>query len=214
MIKPTVGRVVNFIPADGSKVAFTFPQPLVALVAHVWGDRMVNLACFDASGRPFNETSVTLLQDDDAKPEGGRFAYWMEYQKGQAAKYDALAETIRPPAPDRSEAAIEAEIQAKGLNAPRLSPEGITGQIAAEYVGRASDLFKGCPALPALECLTVAVVALKNGFTVVGTSACASPENFDADLGAKIALANARQQIWPLEGYLLRSRLAEASAKL
>lgn len=109
----------------------------------------------------------------------------------------------------RDETAIEAEIQAKGLNAPRLSPTHIDAQIVAEYSGRASDLFKGTPVLPALECLTICVLVLKNGFVVTGESACASPENFDADLGHKIARTNAREKIWALEGYSLRTRLNE-----
>lgn len=107
-----------------------------------------------------------------------------------------------------NETEIEKEIQAKGLNAPRLSPEHIDAQIVAENWGRASDLFKGSPMTEAMKCLTICVLTLKNGFTVVGKSACASPENYDADLGGKIAREDARKQIWALEGYLLRSKLA------
>lgn len=107
-----------------------------------------------------------------------------------------------------NEQAVESEIQAKGLNAPRLNPGHIDAQISAEYWGRASDLFKGSPLLPGMECLTVCVLVLKNGFTIVGKSACASPENYDAELGYKIARDDARRQIWALEGYRLRSHLA------
>jgi hypothetical protein len=107
-----------------------------------------------------------------------------------------------------SEAEIEKEIQSKGLNAPRLSPEHINAQIVSEVSGRASELFKDVPHMPALECLTICVLTLKNGFTIVGKSACASPENYDRDLGHKIAREDARKQIWALEGYLLRSKLA------
>lgn len=107
-----------------------------------------------------------------------------------------------------NETAIENEIQAKGLNAPRLTPQMIDDQIVAEYSGRASDLFAGCPTMTAMDCLTVCVLVLKNGFTIVGKSACASPENYDADLGHKIAREDARKQIWALEGYALRTKLA------
>lgn len=106
------------------------------------------------------------------------------------------------------EVAIEKEIQSKGLNAPRLTPQHIEDQIVGENWGRATDLFKGSPTHTALDCLTICVLTLKNGFTVVGKSACASPENYDAELGAKIAREDARKQIWALEGYLLRSKLA------
>jgi hypothetical protein len=108
----------------------------------------------------------------------------------------------------QNEQAIEAEIQSKGLNAPRLTPEHIDQQIVAEYVGRASDLWPDTPQCVPMMCLTVCVLVLKNGFTVVGKSACASPENFNAEIGAKIAKEDARRQIWALEGYLLRSKLA------
>lgn len=107
------------------------------------------------------------------------------------------------------EQAIEKEIQSKGLNAPRLSPEHIDSQIVAENWGRASELFKGGgPVTEAMKCLTICVLTLKNGYTIVGKSACASPENYDAELGGKIAREDARKQIWALEGYLLRSKLA------
>lgn len=101
----------------------------------------------------------------------------------------------------RDEQAIEKEIQAKGLNAPRLTPDHIDAQIASE----AFHVFPGTT-------LTVCALTLKNGFQVVGHSAAASPENFDKDIGRKIARENARQKIWPLEGYLLRSQLHEQKA--
>jgi hypothetical protein len=107
------------------------------------------------------------------------------------------------------EHAIEKEIQAKGLNAPRLTTEHIDAQIAAEYWGRASALFARSLPDDALKCLTIYVMTLKNGYTIIGKSACASPENYDADLGRKIAREDARRQIWALEGYVLRSRLME-----
>ena len=60
----------------------------------------------------------------------------------------------------------------------------------------------------ALSLLTFCVLVLKNGFTVTGESACASPENFDAELGRKIARQKAVEKIWPLMGYALKERLA------
>lgn len=92
---------------------------------------------------------------------------------------------------------IEQEIQAKGLDAPRLTPELIDGVIVDEDY----HVFEKTS-------LTVCCLTLKNGFTVTGESACASPENFDAELGKKIARKNAREKIWMLEGYLLRERLS------
>ena len=98
---------------------------------------------------------------------------------------------------DASETAIEAEIQRKGLNAPRLTPAAVDAEIAGEY-------FHVVPGTT----LTFCALTLRNGFIVTGTSAAASPENFDVEIGRTIARKNAREQIWPLLGYRLRDMLA------
>ena len=119
---------------------------------------------------------------------------------------------------------IEQEIQAKGLTAPRITPADIEANIVSEHYFTARDGRRGALAdgtyvgrerprpaeedLAALDLLTFCVLVLRNGFTVTGESACASPENFDAELGRKIARQNAMQKIWPLMGYELRSQLA------
>ena len=61
-----------------------------------------------------------------------------------------------------------------------------------------------------LALLTFCVLVLRNGFTVTGESACASLENFDPEIGRKIARTNAVNKIWPLMGYELRTKLASA----
>lgn len=96
------------------------------------------------------------------------------------------------------ETAVEQQIQAKGLNAPRLTP----ADIDAVIVGEQYHVFEGTT-------FTVCLLTLKNGFTVSGESACASPENFDEQIGRDIAKRNARDKIWALEGYLLKQRLSE-----
>lgn len=96
-----------------------------------------------------------------------------------------------------TEQAIEKEIQEKNLNAPRLTPDLIDAAIKEEDY----HVFEK-------TCLTVCCLTLRNGFTVTGESACVSPENFDAEIGRKIARENARNKIWMLEGYLLKERLA------
>lgn len=92
MIKPTVGRVVLFTPSIHNQHIphHDKTKPLAAMVVHVWGDRMVNLVVFDSNGGSGPSTSVTLLQDDDRKPEDGFFCEWMPYQTGQAAKTEKL----------------------------------------------------------------------------------------------------------------------------
>jgi len=110
---------------------------------------------------------------------------------------------------------IEKELQAKGLIAPRVTPADIEAEITSEFYFTAADGCAGASghrptsqrAGTALGLLTFCVLVLRNGFTVTGESACASPENFDAELGRKIARQNSVQKIWPLLGFRLRDKL-------
>lgn len=123
--------------------------------------------------------------------------------------------------------AIEQEIQAKGLTAPRVTPADLQANISSAHYFTAFDGACGAyranndvhdGGVPdainavALPLLTFCVLVLKNGFTVTGESACASPENFDAEIGRKIARANAEQKIRPLMGYELKERLSRGEA--
>lgn len=126
-----------------------------------------------------------------------------------------------------TEQQIEQEIQDKGLTAPRLTPDHIDSVIQSVHYFTAGDGFAGAltateelNSIPEemrviqppvqLDLLTFCVIILKNGFTVTGESACASPENFNAEIGQKIAYENARNKIWLLEGYLLKEKLYQA----
>lgn len=93
---------------------------------------------------------------------------------------------------------IEKEIVSKGLNAPRLTPDHIDSVIIG---GTYTNLPDGRT--------VVCQLTLQNGFTVDGKSACVSKENFDQEIGNKIARTNAREKIWELEGYLLKQKLFE-----
>ena len=85
--------------------------------------------------------------------------------------------------------------------------DGRAGALAAEtYVGREKPESNEADLIP-LKLLTFCVLVLKNGFTVTGESACASPENFDAEIGRKIARANAVNKVWPLMGYALKEKI-------
>ena len=124
---------------------------------------------------------------------------------------------------------IEQEIQAKGLTAPRITPDDIEANIVSEHYFTARDGRRGAIAdgtyagierpqpdeadLAPLDLLTFCVLVLKNGFTVTGESACASPENFDDEIGRKVARQNAVQKIWPLMGYALKQQLALLAAE-
>lgn len=121
------------------------------------------------------------------------------------------------------ESEIEDEIQSKGLTAPRVTPADIEAEIIAEvfftashgrhgaivegeYAGRENPLYRSTDLAP-LDLLTFCVLVLRNGFTVTGESACASPENFDAEIGRRIAREKAVEKIWPLLGFRLRDAL-------
>ncbi len=141
-----------------------------------------------------------------------------------------------------NEEQIEQEIQDKGLTAPRVTPDDIADAIKAEYFFTAANGLDGAdiellrgrrsdsPLLLApidddmdtwktteigpLRLITFCVLILRNGFTVTGESACVSQENFDADLGRKIARKNAVSKVWPLMGYALKDRLFYDAAKV
>ena len=175
--------------------------------------------------------------------------------------------------PRTDDNAIEKEIQAKGLTAPRITPADIEANITGEHYFTAADaghavtddmigrflgwklpadfspdcgisfkresdydhpefgrakyeptgtnllhagqaramlehILQPQPEHESLRLLTFCVLVLRNGFTVTGESACACPENFDAEIGRKIARQNALQKIWPLMGYDLKSKIS------
>jgi hypothetical protein len=97
---------------------------------------------------------------------------------------------------NKADEATESKILAKGLVAPRVSTDDITEVIVAEQYYVFPD-----------TTTTVCCLTLKNGYSVIGTSACASPENFDQTLGEDLAYEKARDKIWALEGYRLKQAL-------
>ena len=109
---------------------------------------------------------------------------------------------------DKSSLQVSDDIAAAGATAPRVSLQSMKDKIAAEYVFTADKAVGGVPVVDSLKLLTVCIIVMKNGFTVIGKSAPASPENFDAEKGATFAREDAIRQIWPLEGYALREKLA------
>ena len=58
--------------------------------------------------------------------------------------------------------------------------------------------------------VTVCLLILKNGFTVVGKSACCSMKNFDEQKGREYAREDAVNQMWTLLGFRLRDELSKA----
>lgn len=96
-----------------------------------------------------------------------------------------------------NEQKLELDIQAKGLNAPRLTPESIDATIV-------NKTFTVLPSGKVMVC----ELTLTNGFTVRGDAAVVSKANFNQEIGERISFENARDKIWELEGYLLQSKLA------
>ena len=109
---------------------------------------------------------------------------------------------------------IEQTIIANGAaTAPRVTPQDIEDEIASEHYFTASQGKAGAGYVihdandkGPLSLLTFCVLVLKNGFTVTGESACASPENFHAEIGREIARVDAVRKVWPLLGFRLRDQ--------
>lgn len=110
--------------------------------------------------------------------------------------------------------------QSTVMSAPRVTPADLQENIASAHYFIASDAIQQPstvhePAqegwhLGSTQLLTICVIQLRNGFTVSGESACASAENFDDEMGRRIARQNAEQKIWPLMGYELKQRLHDS----
>lgn len=116
---------------------------------------------------------------------------------------------------DQSKTATQL-LKSKDFPAPRITPADIEAAIASEHYFTADDGVDKCnyDIPPSLHLLTFCVLVLKNGFTVTGESACASPENFDAEIGRAVARKSAVQKIWPLLGYALKDQLHQQTQNL
>ena len=118
---------------------------------------------------------------------------------------------------------IEQAIQNKGKTAPRVTPDDMQANVVGEYYFTAEAGVRGMhlagsgdyipPQHPTLSMLTFCVLVLRNGFTVVGKSACVSPENYDEEIGKTVARANAEREIWPLMGYALQEKLHQSNSE-
>lgn len=102
----------------------------------------------------------------------------------------------------------DAGVSFKPMEQPGCWPTGTNLLHAGQAREMLEHVLQPPPQPDSLRLLTFCVLVLDNGFTVTGESACASPENFDAELGRKIARQNAVAKIWPLLGFRLRDKLA------
>ena len=103
--------------------------------------------------------------------------------------------------------------------APRVSLDDIKNAISSKPYLTGADAYDAAGgfvgAVPAdrdaLSVLTICLIVMKNGFTIIGKSAPASPENFDAEYGKELAYEDAIKQLWPLMGFALKDRLASCT---
>lgn len=200
LIHPTIGRVVWYYPPSTTDApAFARHAdgggPYAAVIAHVWNDHEVNLAVFDAEGASWGCPRVALIHDDNAATDA-EFCMWMPFQKGQAKAQAA---------PAASDAAVERELVAKGKTAPRVTPDDLAANIIdTEIVKHVSH---------SGQILRWAVLTTRSGFAVTGRpSAAVSAENDDPEIGVATAIANARDELWPLMGYALKQQLHDQAA--
>lgn len=99
----------------------------------------------------------------------------------------------------------------KGATAPRVSLADMEGKIAQTYHLTGNQAVGLAPNGDSLSVLSICILVMNNGYTIIGKSAPASAANFDQDLGRRLAYEDALRQLWPLEGYHLRTQLADAA---
>lgn len=96
--------------------------------------------------------------------------------------------------------------------APRVTLADIEGSIVYEGYKTAAEALAGTPGESSepFSILTLCFLEMKNGYTVIGKAAPASPANFNAELGQKFAREDAIRQLWPIMGYALREKLQDS----
>lgn len=97
---------------------------------------------------------------------------------------------------------------------PRVTKDELEANVSAHAVFNAYEAITalGMPAMESTKLLTLAVVTTENGFSLVGESACAWPDNYDQDIGQRLALENAKNKLWGLMGYHLKQQLFEGES--
>lgn len=94
------------------------------------------------------------------------------------------------------ELTFETEINARGLNAPRLTPADIDAAIV-------SETFTMTPSGKTMVCELV----LKNGFSIIGLNSCVSRENFREDIAQEKSRQLARDKVWELLSFDLHTKV-------
>jgi hypothetical protein len=87
----------------------------------------------------------------------------------------------------------EQELQSVAV-APRVTKEDVDSAIIGEKF-----VIDGT--------LTICILTLYTGTKLTGESACASPENFNEEIGRRLAKEDAMKKVWPLLGFELKKQL-------
>jgi hypothetical protein len=104
-----------------------------------------------------------------------------------------MDDIMQPPTDEQ----LQEQVEALPNPAPRLTPELISAVIASEGYTRLEGTN-----------ITICTLTLQNGHRVVGKNmGPVSDANYDQEVGCQYAFKDAYEQIWALEGYLLRERI-------
>lgn len=220
---PTVGRRCWFWPEDHMR-AIDANQPFDAGVLFVHPDGTVNLAVADHVGYQQIHYKVQLLNERKAG-----CAQWMPYQQAKHAEETKAAEPIAPfpeliplpviDPPERPAVTAGPTVSLRQINDEILQENYFLASHGAEVAPYDASYWsdedertkvKHRELHESMSLLTLCVLVMRNGFTVVGKSAVASPDNFNAAKGREIARADAVRQVWPLLGFQLRTALAQS----
>lgn len=193
-----------------------------AEITRVWSETCVNLkinsgADFDAPD-PTSVFVPPLGIPADRHPAG--YYFLPDVFLGEALRQEEVDSLHKSDLADST--GTEAIVQTGASLYPRVMPADVEANIVSEHYFTAAQGVTGAHmadiphspipgALEPLTLLTFCVIVLRNGFTCTGESACVSPENFNGDIGRKIARANAFNKIWPLMGYALKEQLAHGT---
>jgi hypothetical protein len=233
-ITPTIGRKVWYFPSEATALVHHMQvndpiTPLDASICYVWHDNMINISVADHAGKLHAIHNVTLIPTGQFEPEGRDYCVWMPYQAKQAAKEareatalttgeapgaDAPKPTAVPTAVPTVNSLEQAIRESGADKGPRVRLEDVLAHIksehfftAAEGVDMADPNMTDAQMPQPLKRLTICVLVLQNDFTVTGISPCVSTENFNAEIGRRLARERAVDQVWMLLGYELRNQV-------
>jgi hypothetical protein len=126
---------------------------------------------------------------------------------------EALALVNPPPLPPSLETLLVEDEEppqlAPPIFAPKVTVNEVEGEIVNEYYRNVGSAVKA-PIGSSLYNVTLCIFELRNGFTIVGKSACVNSENFNEEIGRQLAREDAVKQVWPFLGFRLADKRVAA----